>query len=391
MRFGVDATCWANIRGYGRFTRELCGALVELAPQHEFVFFADEAAARVFELRAPNVRLVQVEQSVSPTQAAAADGARSPFDMLKLTWAVRREPLAAFFSPSVYSYFPLPPGLRAIPCIHDCIAERFPELTLPSRRARLFWSAKVKLALWQARLVLTVSEYSARDIERVLGVARSKIRVSNEAPAPAYRPSDSRAEIEALAARCGVAPDAPWFTYVGGFNPHKHVDVIVRALAQLARGRARPPHLMLVGTVSKDVFHGDQGRIRATIRELGIEDLVHWTGYLSDADLRHLHSGARALLLPSQCEGFGLPAVEAAACGAPVVATLESPLPELLAGGGMFVAPGELAPLVEAMRTMLDDSAARARMSELALSRARALTWPKAAALALSALEECAR
>ena len=74
-----------------------------------------------------------------------------------------------FFSPSVYTYFPLPPGLRAVVCVHDCIAERFPELTLPSRRARLFWSAKVKLALWQARLVLTVSPYSARDLERVLG------------------------------------------------------------------------------------------------------------------------------------------------------------------------------------------------------------------------------
>src|SRR6185503_15574121 len=100
-----------------------------------------------------------------PTQAASAGGARSPFDMLKLTAAVYRERPRVFFSPSVYTFFPLPRKSRPLICIHDCIAERYPELTLPSRRARWFWNAKVRIALRQARLVLTVSEYSARDLE----------------------------------------------------------------------------------------------------------------------------------------------------------------------------------------------------------------------------------
>jgi len=391
MKFGVDATCWANVRGYGRFTRELCAAMVGLAPEHEFVFFADEAAARVFELRGSNVELVTVEQKVAPTQAAAADGARSPFDMLRLTRAVSRRKLDAFFSPSVYTYFPLPPGQRALVCIHDCIAERFPELTLPSRRARLFWNAKVKLALWQARLVLTVSEYSARDLERVLHVPKSKLRVSTEAPAAAYRPSDARRDIERAAAAAGLPAGARWFTYVGGFNPHKNVDAIVRALHAIARGDASDPHLVLVGPTSTDVFHGEQGRIRATIRELGLESRVHWAGYVADEELRHLHSGALALLIPSQCEGFGLPAVEAAACGTPVVATTESPLPELLAGGGLFIEPGRLEPLAAAMRTLAEDDTTRSRLAAVALERARAMTWPKGARAALDALAECAR
>lgn len=391
MRFGVDATCWANVRGYGRFTRELCAAMVGLAPEHEFVFFADEAAARVFELRGSNVELVTVEQKVAPTQAAAADGARSPFDMLRLTRAVSRRKLDAFFSPSVYTYFPLPPSQRALVCIHDCIAERFPELTLPSRRARLFWNAKVKLALWQARLVLTVSEYSARDLERVLHVPKAKLRVSTEAPAAAYRPSEARRDIERAAAAAGLPTGARWFTYVGGFNPHKNVDAIVRALHAIARGDASDPHLILVGPTSTDVFHGEQGRIRATIRELGLESRVHWAGYVADEELRHLHSGALALLIPSQCEGFGLPAVEAAACGTPVVATTESPLPELLAGGGLFIEPGRLEPLAAAMRTLAEDDTTQSRLAAVALERARAMTWPKGARAALDALAECAR
>ncbi len=391
MRFGIDATCWANVRGYGRFTRELCAAMVSLAPEHEFVFFADEAAARVFELRAPNVRLVTVDQKVAPTKAAAADGARSPFDMLRLTRAVSRHQLDALFSPSVYTYFPLPPRLRALVCIHDCIAERFPELTLPSRRARLFWSAKVKLALWQARLVLTVSEYSARDLARILHVPPGKIRVSTEAPAAAYRPSESAADIARAAANIGLPAGARWFTYVGGFNPHKNVETIVRALHALSRGDASDPHLVLVGPTSTDVFHGEQGRIHATIAELGLQRRVHWAGYVPDEELRHLHSGALGLLIPSQCEGFGLPAVEAAACGAPVIATTESPLPELLSGGGLFVEPGRLEPLAAAMRTLAEDESARARFGSVALERARTLTWPKGAKAALDALVECAR
>src|SRR5690606_21919259 len=157
MRIGIDGSCWTNARGYGRFTRELVPALVAQAPTHEFVCFCDPQALEAFELSAPNVRMVEVPTAVAPTRAAAADGYRSPLDMLRFSLAVAREKLDVFFSPSVYTYFPLPPGLRAVVTIHDAITERFPELTLPTPRARLFWRLKVGLAIRQARLVLTVS------------------------------------------------------------------------------------------------------------------------------------------------------------------------------------------------------------------------------------------
>ena len=157
-----------------------------------------------------------------------------------------------------------------------------------------------------------------------MGVALERIHVAVEAPSEIYRPSDSSADVAAAARRVDLPAGARWFTYVGGFNPHKHVDLLVRAHAAVAAQHADPPHLVLVGTVSDDVFHGDQGRIRATIRACETESLVHWAGFVPDEELAHLHSGALGLALPSACEGFGLPAVEAAACGTPVVATTES-------------------------------------------------------------------
>jgi glycosyltransferase involved in cell wall biosynthesis len=364
--------------------------MVRAAPGDRFVCFLDERAAGDFHLQADNLRSVIVALGASPTTAAGADSARSPLDMLRLTRAVARERVDVFFSPTVYSYFPLPPGLAAVVTIHDAIAERFPELTLPTRRARLFWGAKVGLALRQARLVLTVSDYAAGEIAAVLGVATARIRVASEAPADAYRATPDPAAIAAAVARVGLAPEARWFTYVGGFNPHKHVDLLVQAHAAAAAGRANPPHLLLVGTRDGDVFHGAQGAIHAAIATAGTAELVHWTGWLPDEELRHLHAGAIAAVLPSASEGFGLPAVEAAACGAPVVATTASPLPGLLAGGGIFVAPGDPVALTAALIRLLDDEPARRTMGAAARARAMALSWEAGARAALSAVREAA-
>ncbi len=264
----MDASCLANGRGYGRFTRELLRTMVARAPEEEWICFADARAAAAFDIQAGNVRLVEVAQTESPTQAAAADGHRSPADMLRFTRAVWRARPDVFFSPSVYTFFPLPPRLPALMAIHDAIPERFPELTLPSRRARLFWRGKVSLALAQSKLVLTVSAYAASELNTVLGIAARRIRVALPAPSAAYHP-ESAAAAQAAAARQGVTAGAPWFTYVGGFNPHKRVEAIVRAHAEVVREGRHRPHLLLVGSLTEDVFHSDLASIRAAIEAGG--------------------------------------------------------------------------------------------------------------------------
>jgi glycosyltransferase involved in cell wall biosynthesis len=183
-------------------------------------------------------------------------------------------------------------------------------------------------------------------------------------------------------------PDGtPWFIYVGGFNPHKNLPSIVRAHARVVDASGpNPPHLLLVGSIDGDVFHGDMNEIRSAIEKAGTAGFVHWTGFLPDDRLSALHSGAVALLLPSAAEGFGLPAIEAAACGTPVIATIESPLPQLLPDGGLFVKPGDDDALTAAMRLLLDDESIRDRMGAHALTGARRLSWDSAAKSALHSL-----
>ena len=129
LLIGVDGTCWANERGYGRFAREIVAAMARIAPDDEFVCFVDLESGKRFNIPLPNVRNVRVDTRVAASHAASASGYRSALDMLSMSRAVAREKLDVFFSPSVYTYFPLPLGLPAVITIHDAIAERFPSLS----------------------------------------------------------------------------------------------------------------------------------------------------------------------------------------------------------------------------------------------------------------------
>lgn len=390
MRIGIDATSWENPRGYGRFLRQVLPEMVRAAPADQFICFVDQLTTNLNELGG-NVFPVTVALGQAQTLAASSTGYRSPLDLWRLTRAVRREHLDVFFSPTVYSYFPLPFGLPAVVTIHDAIVERFPRLTLPSPRARLFWALKVRFALAQARLVLTVSDYSARDLRTILGIPAGRIRVATEAPAPVFQPGSSATEVSTAAAAFGLLPGEAWLIYVGGFNPHKRVDVLIRAHAALKqRLGASVPHLLLVGALEGDVFHAHRGALRNLIAELGTGDTVHWAGFVPDETLRHLYAGSLAAILPSEAEGFGLPAVEAAACETAVVATIESPLPELLQGGGIFVPPGDVAALSDALSRITSDDVVRRRLATSGRMKVAALNWADTATAVLGVVHEAA-
>lgn len=389
MRIAVDVSCLANGRGFGRFTRETMRVMVALAPGHEFWCIGDASAFEAFALDAPNVRHLVVPQAMPPTVAAGADRARSFPDLWRMTRATSQLRPDVFWSPSVYTFFPLRPGQRAVVTLHDAIADRFPQLTLPTARARWFWRLKVAVALRQARLVLTVSEYAASQVAETHHIPLERIRVAVEAPSDAFRPATSD-EVALAATAAGVPGGSRWFTYVGGFSPHKRLDVVLQAHAALRDRIPDPPHLVLVGRLTGDAFLTSRDSLVALADQLGTTDLIHWTGFLPDETVAALHTGAIATLLVSESEGFGLPAVEAAACGCPVIASTESPLPRLLHGGGCFVRPGDAGAVSEAMVRLSTDEAGRHELGRAARERASRLTWHATASATLATLEEAA-
>ncbi len=382
LRIGIDGTCLGSGRGYGRFLRELLPPLVAQRGNHEYVLFVDaETAARV---ALPEMAVTRLDTGVSQADAASARGARSPLDMLRMGRGVARERLDGFYFPSVYSWFPLPLGLPMAVAIHDTIPERHGKIVFPSWKNRALWWAKSRAARLQARTIVTVSEYARRQIAETFAMPAERIFVTPEAPSPEFSPvSDAPAAAARVLAARGIPAD-PYFVYVGGFNPHKNVAGLVRAFAQASAGTAA--RLVLVGDYQGDVFHQDLAQIRAEIERSAVSARVHWTGFVPDAELRFLYAGALASVLPAFEEGFGLPAVEAAACGTPCIATRESALPEVLAGGGFFFDPHDAAQLAAGLRRALTAPEERARWAALARERAAALSWDVTARATRAAL-----
>lgn len=386
MRIGVDATCWSNRRGYGRFARALLGATLALDRSSEYIFFTDDAADE-FPLPA-GVEIVRVAADVPTIRAAGASGRRSLKDMWANSRAISSRKLDLFFFPSVYSYVPLTSSVPELVTIHDVIPELFPELVFPNLRSRLFWRAKVALACRQARFVLTVSEYSRKCLAEELRITPSRLRVINEAGDPAFRPMKDF-DPGLFRRRIGLPDAARFITYVGGFSPHKNLGMLVDVFRELhAEPRFADVRLVLGGDFQGDVFFSCYKQLRQQVEAAGLNDLVLFPGYLNDEDLLLLLNSADVLALPSFCEGFGLPAVEAAACGAPVVATTRSPLPGLLGEGAIAVEPENRAGWRDALALVLGNPAQRERMRAAGLAAAGKLSWRHSAHQLLNVFDE---
>lgn len=377
MRVGVDATSWVNRRGYGRFARNVVRRMVELDSRTTYVLYIDEQSADAADLPAgAEQRVIRLRRS--PTEAAAADSARSPLDLLRLTRAVWRDRLDAFLFPSLYTYFPVI-GVPVVLGIHDAIAERSPELTLPTRRARLLFRAKRELALRGAERVFTVSTASRQALAETLGLDPELLTVVPEAPDPVFFRRE-RDEVAAALRSIGVEPEGRVFVYAAGVSPHKNVESLIDAYAALrARGNGDAPVLVIAGDLDGDPFLSSAGSVRERIARLGLAEHVRLPGFVPDELLAGLYSGARAAVVPSLAEGFGLPAVEAAACGAPVVLSDLPAHRESVGESALYFPATDVDALAGHLESLWRDPDMAARLGERARGAVERLSWDASA------------
>ncbi len=386
MRIGVDATCWSNRRGYGRFARALLTAALELDPANQYVFFADDDSA---EFPLPQtVKVVRVRTQIPTIKAAGADGHRQFKDMWSLSRAMSSADLDLIFFPSIYSYVPIASAVPKLVTIHDVIPELYPELVFPTLQSKLFWRAKVMVGCAQARLILTVSEYSRRCLAQHLKIADARLRVVQEASSPAFRRLVSP-NGRGLLERIGVPFGARYLVYVGGFSPHKNIGLLVDFMRELHREPGfSDVRLVLVGDYETDVFFSCYQELVRQVWQSGLQQHVLFSGYLADEPVAELLNSAAALVLPSFCEGVGLPALEAAACGAPVVATSRSPLPELLGDGAVTLDPNDRSGWRDAILAILTRPELREQMRAAGLAASARLSWEASARQLLSVFRE---
>lgn len=387
MRIGIDASCWGNKRGFGRFTRELLEAVLEIDNQNEYLFFIDANTAAETSLP-EQVQTIAAQTETSQIKTAA-DGRRSVKDLLIMSREVWRHNLDVFFFPAVYSYFPIFNRTKIIVTLHDVIADHNPKLIFPNAKSKFFWKLKQNIAVRQSDLILTVSEYSKSQIKDYFKLSDSRLRVINEAARPVFKvlPRDGRM-FETLEKFC-LKSDDKFLLAVGGISPHKNLDGLVSAFKKLSEKHSELK-LVLVGDYKDDPFFSAYPSLKKQIAEANLDDKVIFTGFVSDEDLAVLYNAATLLVFPSFEEGFGLPAMEAMACGTPVAASDSSSLPEVLGEAGRFFDPRNMENMTNVIGEILSDVEILNQMKTSGLNRAQNFTWKKSARDTIAIFEEFA-
>ncbi len=379
MRIGIDFTAAAQQgAGIGRLTRNIIGALAEIDRENEYRLFVATGSRHKGEWQSgslgsvfqtsnyPNFRLKTVPLS---------DHA------LAVTWHRLRLPLFVelftgrvdvFHSPD----FTLPPVWRArtLVTVHDLSFLRLPECFPGGLRRYL--EAAVPRAVRRADHVIADSHNTRRDLIELLGAASDKITVIHSGVEPRFRPMTAAANGEALAAvRRKYALPEQFILSVGTLQPRKNFARLVDAFGALNSQFAIRNFDLVIGGGRGWLYEQVFERVKA----LGLEKKVHFLGFADDSDLPMLYNLADLFVFPSLYEGFGLPPLEAMACGVPVVCSEASSLPEVVGDAALTVDPLDVAGLAEAMRRAIEDETLPASLAARGLAQAARFTWSKAA------------
>jgi alpha-1,3-rhamnosyl/mannosyltransferase len=293
---------------------------------------------------------------------------------------------------SGYNLMPYAPGAPTILTAYDLIPLLMPQQS--SGRARLLARWANILALRTAHLVLAISEATRRDYLAHFRVPPDRIITTPLAADATFRPISPQG-IAALRARCAL-PER-YVLYLGSNKPHKNLVRLVEAWHMVVRGpratdgamdshsRGRPSatRLVIAGAWDERYPHARQ---RAT--QLGLEEEVLFLGAVAGADLPALYAGAEIFLFPSLYEGFGLPVLEAMACGAPVICSDASSLPEVAGTAALLVDPLDAGAMAAAISRVLADATLREQMRAAGLAQAGRFTWARTAQQTLAAYRQ---
>jgi glycosyltransferase involved in cell wall biosynthesis len=278
---------------------------------------------------------------------------------------------------------PLGPSVPTVVSILDLIPLLLPEYRGgPLVRA---YTGLVKAAAMNATLVLTISESSKRDITKHLHIPESRVRVTYLAAGRSFSPRRDPVDDAALRRH---HPDLPqdYVLYLGGFDARKNIETLLQVYTWVQDAIGHDFPLVIAG---KLLEHG--GLFcdpRVIARALGVEDVVCCIGPVAEEDKPALYRGAMAFLYPTRYEGFGLPALEALACGVPVVGSDASSVPEIVGEAGMLVDPDDARSMAGALIAVVTDYELHEKLARAAEKQAARFSWEKCARETLHAYQD---
>lgn len=338
-----------RMTGVDRFAREVASAIDHMLSQGD----PQVAGWNVIMLVPPSQQLEHDYRHIQVRQVGTRQG--TGWEQLDLARAVPRGAL-------LLSMCNTGPALRRdhAVVIHDAGTERIPAGF--SRSFRWWYRALMPLLGRNARHVLTVSEFSQRELQQVYAIAATKSVVVSEGGEHILRVQPDAAAL----ARFGLR-ERPYFLAVSSMAANKNFQLILNALALL---EDPPFDIAIAGGANPRVF-GSAGHIESAG--------VRWLGYVSDAELRTLYSGALGFVFPSLYEGYGLPLLEAMHCGCPVLASTAASIPEVCGDAAVYFDPHDPVALKDAMLRLAQDGELRDQLRARGYQRARSTSWRRAA------------
>lgn len=293
--------------------------------------------------------------------------ARIAWEFLGLSHQAQKAGLALLHAP--VNAMPPQPPCPTVVTIHDLSPFLYPELYRPSRR--LYQQVQLRRSARCATHLIADSEATRQDVIRILGVSPERVTAIPLGVEETLHPITDSEALAAFRQRYGL--DRPYILFVGTLEPRKNLSLLLEAFA-LLKARHIPHELVLVG--GKGWYYETLFERTA---QLGLQGAVRFAGYASEEDLPYWYSAAEIFVYPSRYEGFGLPPLEAMACGTPVIVSRASSLPEAVGEAGLLVDPDDPRALAEAVATLLDDAGLREHLRRAGLERAAQLTWRRTA------------
>lgn len=369
MTFALDVrTATPHFPGIGRYVTNLAQAMcMQLRPDERLLLIGNPEQTERFAALTGSP-----EQCVSPVQFVTCQP--TPFAW-RQQWRVppllrRMAPSGAQVYHSPYYLMPYRPGAPTVLTHYDLIPLYFPAYV--SLRARLFYRVALRLALHAAQHIVAISEASRRDLLATFAIAPTRVTTTPLAPEPHFQPQPAAVMTDV---RARYALPARYMLYLGINKPHKNLVTLLHACAQLPDSA---PPLVIAGA-----WDDRYPEARQAVATLDLATRVRFLGPVAEADLPALYAAAALFVFPSQYEGFGLPVLEAMACGTPVACSNVSSLPEVAGDAALLFDPSTPATIAEALEQLLDAPALCAELRARGLAQAARFTWARTAALTL--------
>ena len=371
MRIAIDAhSVGTELGGNESYATNLIEALAEIdSVNHYTLYVTRREALERFNNRWPNF-------------AVRATLPHTPLIRIPLTLSaeLRKNPVDI-----LHVQFTAPPfaPCPVVATIHDLSFEHLPQTF--KRRSLMQLRLTVRHTARNAAHIITLSEYSRRDIMETYGIAPERISVTPASAPASFAPVTDEKELARVRDLYGIKGD--YVLSVGSIQPRKNLSRLIAAYSNLRRAQpgGKLPQLVLVG---KCAWLYDE--TLRTIKDLEVSNSVVLTGYVPEDDLPALYSGALFFVYPSYFEGFGLPPLEAMKCGAAVIVGNKTSLPEIVGDAGVLVDPFDVNDVACAMERLMRDSSFRSQLQAKGLERAKLFDWRETARTTLAIYEKAA-